>query len=100
MTSWQILEPEEYISRHKKAFRTAFDYLNAHFPPVVNDEYWIQGAQDAGQASDPENPLLEELLCAIYAYLEKEYKIRRDQNGETQDRNDGQRSQRNEDDDD
>ena len=101
MTSEQILKPEEYIARHKKAFRIAFDFLNAHFPPIVDDEYWNKTAADLvpARGKDPDW-LVDELLCAVYAYLEKEYKLRRNQDAETGDRGDRERSQRDEDDDD
>ena len=91
MTSLQdgVLTPEQYVERHKRAFRAAFDYLNAHFPPVVNDEYWQKAAKDIGEVSSAaRDPLAWELLLGVYKYLEQEYKLRRDLNEKTGDRDD------------
>ena len=84
-----ILPPEEYVARHRKAFMVAFDYLNAHFPPTVEDGYWAKAAEDIGNASnEARDPLAWELLLGVYNYLEQEYKLRRDLNEKTCDRND------------
>ena len=77
--SENVLSPEQYADRHKKAFRVAFDYLNAHFPPGDSTEWWEQTAKDAEYASiviSNRDPLATELLVSIYNYLEKEWKKR------------------------
>ena len=73
------MTPEEYAKMHQKAFRTAFDYLNSHFPPETDPEWWKQSAQELSQASVAagENDLVIELLNAVYTYLGKEYKRRK-----------------------
>lgn len=76
------MTPEEYAKEHQKAFRTAFDFLNAHFPPAENPEWWDQAAKDCSAASITagEGKLTIQLLCGIMNYLGEEYK-RRYQNG-------------------
>ena len=71
--------PQEYAERHKKAFRIAFDFLNAHFPPTWDNAWWEQTAKDAGLVSDEnENEMLcMELLTAVISYLDKETKKRK-----------------------
>ena len=85
-----IVSPEQYVARHKRAFRVAFDYLNAHFPPTADDEYWDKAVKDLGECvrAEKDEPLASELLIAIFSYLEKEYKLRRDLNGQAENRDD------------
>ena len=73
------LNPEAYMAKHKKAFRVAFDYLNAHFPPQESADWWVQAASDMADAVNPgvgDNPLTAELVLGVYNYLEKEWKKR------------------------
>lgn len=79
MTS-KIVTPQEYADRHKKAFREAFDFLNAHFPPVFSDDYFAKVVEDVTvvEAKDPNNPLLVHLLSGIFCYLDDESKLRRE----------------------
>lgn len=74
-----ILSPEEYVERHKRAFRVAFDFLNAHFPPFHASDWWDMTANDLGKIGreNEDNTLLVELIIGVYNYLEKEEKIRR-----------------------
>lgn len=76
------MTPEEYAKVHQKAFRCAFDFLNAHFPPGDTDEWWIQTAKDCSAASVAfgETPIVIELLGGVMNYLGTEYK-RRCENG-------------------
>lgn len=76
---------EEYAKQHQKAFRTAFNYLNTHFPPGDDLSWWDQAAKELSQASIDagENVLVIELLTAVYTYLGYEYKKRRINNGTT-----------------
>jgi hypothetical protein len=80
------MTPEEYAKAHQKAFRIAFDFLNTHFPPGEDDEWWIQSAKDVGIASDSSgnNVLAMELLNGVMNYLGQEYK-RRTEHGKTED---------------
>ena len=80
---------EQYATDHKRAFRVAFDYLNAHFPPSLDDEYWTHAATDIGEVSKNagNDPPTMELLVGVYTYLEKEYTLRRRQDEQTSDRN-------------
>lgn len=82
----KVLTPEGYVDRHKKAFRCAFDYLNAHFPPESEPEWWERAAKDVSEASisNGENKLVTGLLLGVYDYLEDEWKLRRKENGEAE----------------
>ena len=72
------MTPEEYAKEHQKAFRTAFDFLNAHFPPAEDPVWWDQTAKDCSAASVKagEGVLTTELLTSVMIYLGKEYKRR------------------------
>ena len=76
---------EEYANRHAKSFRTAFDFLTAHFPPADDPEWWKAVSLDASMASakQGENKLVIGLLIGVMDYLEDEWKKRR-QNSETE----------------
>ena len=76
------MTPEEYAKKHKAAFRTAFDFLNRHFPPGTDPEWWTQACADVSKENDlADNNLATELLLAVYNYLEVEYKERRKADG-------------------
>ena len=77
------MTPEEYAKTHQKAFRCAFDFLNEHFPPAEDDEWWIKTAEDCNAASiafDNES-LVMGLLLAVMNYLGEEYKRRKEEHG-------------------
>lgn len=76
------MTPEEYVQRHKKAFRVAFDYLNDHFPPGEDDDWWERAAMDASRvyAENGCDPLQLQLLAGVCEYLETEWKERRKEN--------------------
>ena len=78
------MTPEEYARLHQKAFRCAFDFLNEHFPPGEDPEWWDKTAKDCSAASIAfgENILVMELLNAVMDYLGQEYR-RRNQDGKT-----------------
>lgn len=80
----KILTPAEYVQRHKDAFRCAFDYLNTHFPPGTDPDWWDQAGRDlsAASISQEENKLIINLLVGVYNYIEDEYKLRREKHGE------------------
>ena len=79
------LTPQEYADRHKRAFREAFNFLNAHFPPHEETEWWDRAAKDLQDMDieDQHNPLLIELICAVYNYIGQEAKMKEEQKGET-----------------
>lgn len=72
------MTPEEYAKEHQRAFRTAFDFLNAHFPPDESLEWWDQTAKECSAASVKagEGKLTIQLLCGVMNYLGDEYKRR------------------------
>ena len=72
------MTPEEYAKIHQKAFRCAFDFLNEHFPPQQEDEWWLKTAKECSAESVAfgENVLVMEMLTAIMNYLGDEYKRR------------------------
>ena len=80
-----MLSPEQYAALHPRMFRVAFDFLNAHFPPVDTDEWWEQTAKDCGDASIlAENyPLGIYLLAGVMDYLNDENMKRRNGNERT-----------------
>ena len=73
------MTPEEYVSMHQKAFRVAFNFLNSHFPPGLEPEWWDQAAKELSEASvlSGENKLVIGLLNAVFEYLGDEYKKRK-----------------------
>ena len=81
--------PEMYAHRHKAAFRAAFDFLNAHFPPGDGTEWWDSVAKDASKASaDADDERLTiHLIAGVMDYLEDEWRKRRNEDG-TEDRQD------------
>ena len=77
------MTPVEYAKMHKEAFRSAFDFLNTHFPPGDDEAWWDQAAKDCSVASVAagENRLVMELLIAVMDYLENERKKRGEKDG-------------------
>ena len=77
------MTPGEYAKVHKEAFRSAFDFLNTHFPPGDDDDWWNKAAKDCSAASIQagENMLVIELLIAVMDYLEHERKKRGEKDG-------------------
>lgn len=75
--------PEEYYAEHQKAFRTAFDFLNKHFPPEDSPEWWQQAIKDASDMAllAGEGKLVNGLVVAVYDYLEDDLLKRREQDG-------------------
>ena len=84
---------------YNRLYRIAHEYHRKHSPPVVDREYWrthtpgiddtpeaenqywIEAAQELGEASVSglNDPFLMGLLCALYAELEREYKTLREE---------------------
>lgn len=78
-----IWEPEEYLAYHKLVFREMFNFLNIHFPPQEDPEWWKKIAEDTDEVSDriKGGPLVNGMLLAIGDYFEEEYKKRRGNDG-------------------
>ncbi len=72
------MTPEEYAKLHQKAFRCAFDFLNEHFPPQQDEEWWLKTAQECSDASLAfgEEAVVQELLNGVMNYLGIEYNRR------------------------
>lgn len=86
--------PPEPERDYKRLYRIAFDFQQRHNPPTVDreywhtripgvddtpkaeEEYWLRLAEDAGKtsASADNDPFLMDLLTAIMADFEREYK--------------------------
>ena len=49
---------------HKTAFRVAFDFLQAHYPPENTEEYWLKTVKELGIISSQNinNELCQRLL--------------------------------------
>ena len=56
---------------HKTAFRVAFDFLQAHYPPENTEEYWLKTAKEVGIVlfENNGNMLCQELLSGVIEYL-------------------------------
>jgi len=72
------MSPNEQYAMHQKAFRCAFDFLTAHFPPGQEPEWWDQTAKDVSAAAESQldNDLTTRLLIGVYEYLSNEWKRR------------------------
>lgn len=83
MASDDVWKPEEYLTYHKLVFRETFDFLNAHFPPQNDPQWWLQFAKDTSATSEKlkGGRLLDGILLAIGNYLDEEYKKRRGESG-------------------
>ena len=75
----QIWKPEEYAAYHKMVFRIIFDFLNTHFPPQLDLEWWEKLSADLSAASDKAKggKLVDGMLVAIADYLEEEWRKRK-----------------------
>lgn len=62
---------EAYKGTHKTAFRVAFNFLDAHFPPVNTEDWWRQTCEDAlyVEVQHDGNQLCKELLGEVISYL-------------------------------
>ena len=77
-----ILTPQAYSDRHKKAFRVAFDFLNRHFPPSPEPDWWDNTVTDAVKAvNDDTSNLTRDLVLAVFDYIDRECKMRMDLHG-------------------
>ena len=78
-----IWKPEEYLTYHKMVFREMFNFLNSHFPPELDPEWWKKLAEDTDNTSEKVKggKLVNGMLLAICDYLEEEYRKRRCDDG-------------------
>lgn len=62
---------EEFEKRHKQAFRIAFDFLGACFPPTRTEEYWKTTVElfKHRVTDNKHNPLVKHLLLGVYNYI-------------------------------
>ena len=70
--------PQEYAERHKKAFRAAFDFLNGHFPPTEEADWWDNAVADAVKVINGEDAssLTSDLVLSVFDYINRECKLR------------------------
>ena len=75
-----IWKPEEYAAYHKIVFRGMFNFLNSHFPPQDDPEWWKKLSEDLDKASEEMKGgrFVNGMLLAISDYLEDEWKKRKD----------------------
>lgn len=68
---------------HQAAFRAAFNFLEAYYPPRDDEEYWLKAANECGRvaAEHDGNPLIIPMMVAMVDYLEAVWKERK--NGKT-----------------
>ena len=67
----ELAEMEEFSSQHKQAFRVAFDFLKACFPPQRGAEYWTATVERFKHLTKDNkyNPLVKHLLLGAYNYI-------------------------------
>lgn len=67
----ELDEQKEFLSQHKQAFRIAFDFLGACFPPTRTEEYWNTTVElfKHRVTDNRYNPLVKHLLLGVYNYL-------------------------------
>ena len=60
-----------FQTQHKQAFRIAFDFLNACFPPTREETYWESTVELFKHRLEDNrfNPLVKHLLLGAYNYL-------------------------------
>lgn len=60
-----------FEQQHKQAFRTAFDFLRACFPPTRKENYWNTTVElfKHRVENNKQNPLVKHLLLGVYNYL-------------------------------
>ena len=71
--SMQMEEREAFTKLHKEAFRIAYNYLDACFPPAREDGYWDDAAKKMLKliGDNKANLLVAHLLLGAYDYLGK-----------------------------
>ena len=75
MTDEELIElHKQYLEKHKKAFRVAFDALKECWPPKNDPEWFASKAYPVcadGFHETGEDPLAKGLLLAVYGYLDE-----------------------------
>ena len=73
------MTPQEFYAIHQRSFRTAFDFLNAHFPPENDPQWWKKLCEDIQEASakDASYKLTVCLLQGVFDYLDYEQERRK-----------------------
>ena len=63
---------------HQAAFRAAFDFLEAFYPPRDDEEYWLKMAETCGNVAYQHegNPLIIPLMVTMADYLGEVWKER------------------------
>lgn len=66
---------------HQAAFRAAFDFLEAFYPPRDDEEYWLKAANECGRVAEEHdgNPLIIPMMITMMDYLGETWKEK--QNG-------------------
>lgn len=66
--------PGTYAAIHKQAFRIAYDFLNEHFPPEHDPNWWDKTMSDVSLIGNMygENKLVVCLITALVEYLTEE----------------------------
>ena len=77
--------PGTYVAIHKQAFRIAFDFLNEHFPPDHDPNWWEKTMSDVSLIGNMygENRLAVHLMTGIVEYLSEEDERRKANGGST-----------------
>ena len=67
----ELAERAAFEKRHKDAFRIAFDFLKACFPPQRGAEYWTATVERFKHLTEDNkhNPLVKYLLLGAYNYM-------------------------------
>jgi len=75
--------PGTYAAIHKQAFRIAYDFLNEHFPPEHDPDWWTKTMNDVSLIGNMygENKLVVYMITALVEYLTEEDE-RRKQNAQ------------------
>ena len=74
-------ESERTKKLHREAFRAAFNFLEAFYPPRDDLDYWMKAAEESGRVAAEHygNPLIVPLMVAMYDYLEAVEKERKNE---------------------
>lgn len=76
-----LIEKGGILTEYTKAYRAAFDYQKRWMPCPSDLEEWEAAAREAAAIANQggNDPFLIDLLIAVYAELERQYKERKDE---------------------